>query len=952
MKQLMYTLLLGCCLTAPPLQAQYWKRVLDTPGQNEWPRGIAALPDGGCVFVGSKHDPATDWDITITRLNSTGNMVWTRTIATPNVEQGHKIQTTSDGQLMVLAKAYESATAKEQIQLTKIETATGNPIWSRSYGSNEDDVPGDLIELPDGDWAVSGASRTSGTQSRAFMFRTDPQGQLRWFNYYSPSVANEALVSLKILPDGSLVAVGGSDVFKNYSNGIVVKAKADGTQVFKQTLDYGKGEYLSDIFPLANGRLFCTGMQQGNGVIKGLLVRMEANGMAIDTHMTQRPIYDAVQFAPDSIAMVGAYHAFDGAYFQVADTSGRPGRSYDLFTRNVTIAFAVATTADNNGFFVTTDEAPVVFATSERSILYKMSRLGRTDEYFIEGRVTHDADGDCTYTQGESPLEGWTVQATGSNDSIWVATTDADGRYTITVPFDSFIVSVLPPTLAWQSCGPYWVTLPSGGNTVQQDISALPLGEYASLSIDIGAVALRNGLPNPLTVEVRNNGITAADSATVKFSYDPKKARVVGASLMDSLRLAPDTLLFRIPPGALAPEQAFSFVVSVELLPTSIPNQTYQFRADAAAKNDLLQTWEGAIIQVKGRCEGDSVAFDLKNIGSVMQEALEYVVIEDNVMGRAAPFQLPKDGVKTIKFPANGSTWRLVAPQEEGFPFGKFSTHAIEGCLKPGSGDPISTGFIGQFPEADAAPQTAIYTATVLEIEGMTYKTAFPMGCGDEHRLAPDTELEYQIGFELPDSVRATTILDTLPSALDPSSFAAGTSSAPYRHEVTTTPDGLTVVRFWWDTLQPQKGFVRFRIRHRQGIAMGTPLLNKATVYGITQNSYVVFSETNPVEHRIDTGGCLRILSAALPEPAQNHTWIAFPNPTTGLVSFQYISQEPQRDPIHLTIVNVAGVLMQKSTLQGPLPTLDVANYPPGLYFVFLETRQGTTTVKLMINGK
>lgn len=937
MKQFTYALLLACCLTAPPLRAQYWKRVFDAPGQQEWPRGVTALPDGGCVFVGSKHTPATGWDITLTRLDAAGKVVWQRMIAGPTDDQGETVRITQDGQLMVLANSYESATANVQVTLNKVATATGNAIWSRSYGSNEEDLPRDLLELANGDWAVTGASRSSNTQSRAFIFRTDPQGQLRWFNYYSPSIANEALIALCALPDGNIVAAGGSNVFQDYSNGIIVKAGPDGAQIFKQVLDYGKGEYLSGIFSLPGGRLLGTGLQQLNNQFDGLLVRFDANGMPIDSHLTpRRPIYEAVQFAPDSIAVVGAYNAFSKAYFQVADTSGRPGRSIDFFTQQVTIAFSVAPISGGNGFFVTADEAPALFATSERSLIYKMSPLGHTDEYFIEGRVTSDEDGDCAYTPDEQPLKNWTVQALGSNGAVWVANTDADGHYTLTVPFDSFEVSVIPPNPAWQTCGPYWVTLPATGATVQQDISVLSLGTYASLSIDIGAVALRYSAPNPLTIELRNNGITAADSVTVRFSYDPNKAKVVGATLADTLRLAPDTLLFKIPPGVLNPEQSFSFVVAVELLSASTPNATYQFRADASAKNDLLESWEGAAIQVKGRCEGDSVVFELKNTGADMQDALEYIVIEDNIMGRVAPFQLPEGGVKTIKLPANGSTWRLVAPQEAGFPYGKFSTHAVEACIKPGSSEPVSTGYIGQFPEADAAPQTAIYTATVLETMGLAYKTAFPMGCGDEHRVAPGTELEYQIGFEMPDTLGATAILDTLPDALDSGSFTAGTASTPYRYQLTSTPDGLNIVRFWWDTDRPSRGFIRYRLRQRAGVLLGTAIRNQATVYALNPRGEVVFSNTNPVEHLIDTGGCLRIVALETPETPGNREWAVFPNPSTGLVSFQFTSEINAPQKVYLRILDVAGATILESTCQGARPTLDLSALPAGLYFIQL----------------
>jgi len=926
------------------IQAQNWRRILDTPG-HEWPRGVLALPDGGCIVVGSVEVASSNqWDITVVRLGATGNIVWQKQIGTPFDDHGEDIEATSDGQFVVAARTYESVAGNFQIRLFKMDPATGNTLWDRSFGGSDSDYPGDLIVLSNGDLAVTGASRVDNTlqmdtTSRAFILRTNATGQTLWFKYYSASNANELLLSIRELSDGNLMAAGGSHVFTDSADILLVKVSAAGDQIFRRSIPYNQGEWLTNIVPLPGGRLLGAGVQQRLGSFSGLYVRFNAEGVPIDTHLApQRPVFHLTQFAPDSIAVTGGRNAFGGAFFQIADTAGVPGRIKDFYSLNTTIGQAIAA-VPGGGFFVLADEAPAILRTSERVIVYKSSANGVTDENFIQGQLVRDDDGNCEPTPGEQPLANWGVQATSSTGQQFFATTDDFGRYTLTVSAETFAVAAVAPSGLWQSCGPFLVDITSNGQTIQQDIAVIAQGEYAALVVDIGTAVLAFGRPNPLNIQLMNRGNMTADGVTVRFSYNPQKARIQSVSLADTLRLAPDTLLFRIPAGALAPEKTYSFTVTMALLTTSNTGQTYQFRADVSAKNDLLEAWQGPVIQVKGSCEDDSVVFRIINRGSDMPQTLEYIVIEDNVMGRAVPFQLPGGGQKTIKLPANGSTWRLIAPQAEGFPNGRFSTNAVEGCAKtPG----FSTGFVMQYPESDAAPQTAIFSGRPLENGPPVLKTAWPLGCGEEHRIAPETALEYQIRFPLPDTAQLIQILDTLPAALDPASFVAGAAHQPYGYSIGTTPEGQSVVRFGWIHPQNQvnqEGFVRFRLHQRPNNPPGTVVANRATVYTVTNKQTNNTESSNRIQHLIDTIGCLRMVAVEMPEAVQKQTWKVYPNPAAGWVTIESKYPDIQEaDALKIIMTDLAGSIIFETTTAGTTAQLEVGNLLSGLYFIHLTT--------------
>lgn len=292
--------------------------------------------------------------------------------------------------------------------------------------------------------------------------------------------------------------------------------------------------------------------------------------------------------------------------------------------------------------------------------------------------------------------------------------------------------------------------------------------------------------------------------------------------------------------------------------------------------------------------------------------------------------------------PANGSTWRIIVPQQEGFPNGRFSTHAVEGCVAAGSGV-ASTGFIMQFPEADQAPQTAIFSA-VAEPNAQVYKRGFPAGCGEERRIAPGTPLEYQITFALTDTDRLATILDTIPPGLDPASFVPGISHAPYTYSIDTDREGVSVARFQWANTNAQDGFVRYRLNPYTHLPAGTALRNRAMLH-VTNNQQVTTAfSSNTTPHLVDTAECQR-RPVAIKETGtliRSH-WSVTPNPTTGYLTLQCSSLSASCEHILLRITDLAGGLQMQATRSGRTHTLDLSTLPRGMYWLHLWEQEGRT---------
>lgn len=237
--------------------------------------------------------------------------------------------------------------------------------------------------------------------------------------------------------------------------------------------------------------------------------------------------------------------------------------------------------------------------------------------------------------------------------------------------------------------------------------------------------------------------------------------------------------------------------------------------------------WDGSDVEVEINCIGDSIYFNLENIGGGdMTDPSQFYIIEDDVVIMLQGFQLPSGESTTIVLPNNGGGYHLEAGQTEGNPYGSFDNASTEGC------DNVTVGFVEQFSEADVNLAIDIYKrACEANCDGIE-KLAFPEGFGPQNNIGSNLPIEYQFNFfnPGPDTISQITICDTLSLFLDISTALPGASSHDY---VVDFPGG-DVVKFVFDDinlLPGESGFVKMHICQSPNNPAGTVIPNVATIF-------------------------------------------------------------------------------------------------------------------------
>jgi uncharacterized repeat protein (TIGR01451 family) len=416
----------------------------------------------------------------------------------------------------------------------------------------------------------------------------------------------------------------------------------------------------------------------------------------------------------------------------------------------------------------------------------------------VKGKIARKTD-DLCLSNTNQPLKNWTIQATGIN--TYYATSDENGNYLLDIDTGYYVIKAIPPNAwIWENCSPSNVPvyLPNINQTVTANFDFKALQDCPILEVDITMPALVRCIDRNMTLNWCNYGPDTAYSAYIILDLDT-------AIQITDLQY-PYTSLgngqYQIDIGNVHPNDCKMTNIGIKTSCFTELGQTLCIEAhiypDTLCHPPINPLWSGANIDLQSDCGSDSLRFTIKNTGfGAINDALEFVVIEDCILrttGSVPP--LASGDSIIIAVPANGATWRVESEQAAYHPYQNQPMLTVEGCAPLGS---FSTGFVNHFPFNDADPWLDIQCGEVVGSYDPNDKTGFPLGVGNEHFIAPNTELTYVIRFQNTGTYQALNIIvkDTLSEYLNPSTIRPTGASHPYRWDLS----GEGILTFYFDNI-------------------------------------------------------------------------------------------------------------------------------------------------------
>ncbi|MEO5572488.1 MAG: T9SS type A sorting domain-containing protein [Bacteroidia bacterium] len=186
--------------------------------------------DNGYIVCGHVTGPGSgvNFDGLLIRMDSTGNVMWTKTYGFTQWDQFRTVYQTSDHGFLIAGTTDTSNDNinSREILLLKTDSA-GNVLWAKTFGNSNDNYIFKMIKTLDSNYIMVGYIVASGEDIH--LLKADSNGNTIWSRAYGTSSSDEGHAVLSTDDGGYLI--GGFGSSKDY----LIKTNTDGLSNCNET---------------------------------------------------------------------------------------------------------------------------------------------------------------------------------------------------------------------------------------------------------------------------------------------------------------------------------------------------------------------------------------------------------------------------------------------------------------------------------------------------------------------------------------------------------------------------------------------------------------------------------------------------------------------------------------------------------------------------------------------
>ena len=212
-------------------------------GGDDWDEAWAVVqtPDGGYALAGMTQSFGAGFqDMWLVKTNASGDTLWTRTYGGPSYDRAYALIVTQDGGLLLVGNTQSYGAGSNDFWAVKTDAA-GDTQWTRTYGDDADDYGRGVVQTADDGFALVG-SRYYGS-GNVLLVRTDTEGNQLWSRSYG-GYFDEQGNSIAQTADGGFLLVGTTRSFgAGGSDAWMLKVDANGDSLWSQTFGDELGDF-------------------------------------------------------------------------------------------------------------------------------------------------------------------------------------------------------------------------------------------------------------------------------------------------------------------------------------------------------------------------------------------------------------------------------------------------------------------------------------------------------------------------------------------------------------------------------------------------------------------------------------------------------------------------------------------------------------------------------------
>ena len=208
-----------------------WTRTYGGVG-NDYGNSVQQTQDGGYIVAGWTTSFGNSEQVYLLKTNASGDTLWTRAFGGASTDVGFSVQQTSDGGYIVAAWSLSFGNVG-QVYLTKT-TASGDSLWTRTYGGTNDDGGYSVQQTLDNGYIVTGYTLSFGNVVQVYLIKTNSGGDTLWTRNFG-GAGNEFGYCVRQTSDTGYVVAGNTNSFGNGNQAYLIKTNASGDTLWTRT---------------------------------------------------------------------------------------------------------------------------------------------------------------------------------------------------------------------------------------------------------------------------------------------------------------------------------------------------------------------------------------------------------------------------------------------------------------------------------------------------------------------------------------------------------------------------------------------------------------------------------------------------------------------------------------------------------------------------------------------
>lgn len=204
----------------------------------EYVNAVAEGGNGDIFLCGitSRNHAFTKRDVLLIKANSMGDTVWTKSFGSKEDDFGTQIINTMDGNLLICGSTYgDTLTSYADIYMIKVDT-DGDTLWTRSYPDPDQEAPYHLMQLSNKEYLVTGTDDNDNPPKSLYLLKLDEFGNKLWDQKIGETdVWTWGYCSIE-LDDGNLLTCGSYNA-TGYTQLLLLKTDNWGNVIWEN--DYG-----------------------------------------------------------------------------------------------------------------------------------------------------------------------------------------------------------------------------------------------------------------------------------------------------------------------------------------------------------------------------------------------------------------------------------------------------------------------------------------------------------------------------------------------------------------------------------------------------------------------------------------------------------------------------------------------------------------------------------------